>query len=168
MPGWKGRSQAWLPGCWLCIVWKACWDGLGWGWRLAAHSCTRWVKILLSFYSLGCSGGGEVPFRMFLAHSMICERISVSIGIWGYKMENLLQVPSGRQNLRTERPISHRCPIYRTLIIPEFSLIMIGNWSGVGSLIFSLGSFLMVSRGMNKKWPRSGWSHQISPNKLCL
>ena len=66
-------------------------------------------------------------------------------------MENLLQVPSGRQNLRTERPISHQCPIYRTLIIPEFSLIMIGNWSGVGSLIFSLGSFLMVSRGMNKK-----------------
>ena len=51
---------------------------------------------------------------------MICERISVQMG---YKMENLLHVLFGRQNLRTERPSSHKCLIYSELIILVFSLM---------------------------------------------
>lgn len=39
----------------------------------------------------------------------------------GYKMENLMHVPSEKQNVRTERLISHKCPSHRKLAMLEFS-----------------------------------------------
>ena len=39
----------------------------------------------------------------------------------GYKMKNPTYVPSGKQNLKTERLISHKSLIYRKLVTFEFS-----------------------------------------------
>lgn len=47
-------------------------------------------------------------------------------------MENLMHVPSGRQNLKTTILMSHTCLIYRELIMLEFSWMM-RAWSGVVS-----------------------------------
>ena len=47
-------------------------------------------------------------------------------------MENLRDVPSGKQNLRTKRPISCKCRIYRKWIVWEFPWMM-GSWSEVVS-----------------------------------
>lgn len=55
-------------------------------------------------------------------------------------MENLTYVPLGKENLRTERLISHKCLICGKLIMLECSE-MVGSWSG-GCLVMTLGSFV--------------------------
>lgn len=56
------------------------------------------------------------------------------------KMENLTHVPLGKENVRTERPISLKCLIYGKPIMLECSE-MVGSWLG-GCLISTLESFV--------------------------
>lgn len=64
---------------------------------------------------------GEWMTKYTLIRKMCVKEFQSKMDPEAIKWKNLTHVPLGKENLRTERLISHKCLIYRKLIMLECS-----------------------------------------------